>query len=302
MGVAKLWSCLLLVGCATESAKDSADPIEDLDSTESDESSDDDDGAEPEGSEESDGSGDAGDSNEDAEEPGDETEEAGCADSWELTYAITGRVDITDTPLGIGNAYANVGGVESDEIVLRIPDDGGVLANGAVVMTSFNLLQDFRVSVEVVGEIAIETYLSSISTDECGVATGQLDGASLEWDECNYGALHGTNEWSPDEGATGSGCIRDYHVEGLVECIDNSVLATCEAGWLDEGENVLDYTYNQPMLTLDFDSADLDSFTMRGSDVGAELPTYTNNRTWLSLEGTLKSMTLEPTPACLCTE
>ena len=39
-----------------------------------------------------------------------------------------------------------------------------------------------------------------------------------------------------------------------------------------------------------------------GGEVGVEVPTYTNNRTWMSLEGELKSMELQPIPACLCAE
>jgi len=236
------------------------------------------------------------------EEPEEEVEEGDCGSSWVLTYGITGRIDITNTPLGIGNAFADVGGLATDELVLRIPDDGGKPAEGPVVLTSMDLVQDFNVSVELGGEIAIESYLTTGASDQCGVSTGVLNGSSIEWDQCTYGTKHGTNEWSPDEGSTGPGCMQDYKIEGVVECIDDSLLVTCGAGWLDEGVNELDCTYNQPMLGLAFDSAELESFTMSGGDVGVEVPTYTNNRTWMSLEGELKSMTLEPTPACLCTE
>lgn len=228
--------------------------------------------------------------------------EEGCPDSWLLTYAIQGEVDITDTPLNIGNAHAFIGGIESDEMVIRIADRGGVPSEGQFVLTSFHLLQDFTVSVNMLGDIAINTYLSSTSSDECGLATGQFYDSSMVWDDCSYGEEHGTNNWSPDEGAFGSGCIRDYHVEGLVECIDDSFLASCTDGWLDEGDNYLDYTYSQPMLNLEFDTPNLERFTMKGSEYGVELPTYTNNRTWLILEGTLKSMRLEKTPDCLCNE
>ena len=47
----------------------------------------------------------------------------------------------------------------------------------------------------------------------------------------------------------------------------------------------MDYTYNQPLLNFEFDSPELERFTMRGSDLGTEMPTFTNNRTWLSLKG-----------------
>ncbi len=48
-----------------------------------------------------------------------EDEEGGCPDSWLLTYSLQGRVDITDTPLNIGNADAQVGGLDTDELVIH---------------------------------------------------------------------------------------------------------------------------------------------------------------------------------------
>ena len=57
-----------------------------------------------------------------------QTEEGGCPDSWVLTYSLDGRIDITDTPLNIGNADAQVGGLESDELVIRVADDDGIRA------------------------------------------------------------------------------------------------------------------------------------------------------------------------------
>ena len=71
----------------------------------------------------------------------------------------------------------------------------------------------------------------------------------------------------------------------MIECVDDSLIVSCSDGWLDEGENVFDYAYNQPMLDLRFDDDRLERFTMVGADYGAEVPTYSNNRTWLSLTG-----------------
>ena len=72
------------------------------------------------GNEESENDTESSSDSQDAEEP----EEDRCPDSWLLTYALNGRVDITHTPLNIGNADALVGGLDTDELVLRIPDDG----------------------------------------------------------------------------------------------------------------------------------------------------------------------------------
>jgi len=297
-------SFALLMGC---SATEKAETTDTVDSDAPDASEEAAELEESDDSEEPGDSEDVGDA-EDGEEGGeletgeDEEPEDACPDSWVLTYAIEGHVDITNTPLDIGNATADVGGLDRDELVLRVADDGGEPAEGTVLITAFELLQDFTVSVNLMGEVALETYLLSSAEDECGLATGDLQGATVTWDECTYGPDHGTTKWSPDEGASGEGCISDYHVEGTVDCMDDSILASCGDGWLEDGLNTLDYVYDQPMLSLDFESDSLEAFTMQGSSYGAELPTYTNNRTWLTLEGTLKSMTLEPTPDCLCAE
>jgi len=232
--------------------------------------------------------------------PAPEDEDQGCADSWVLTYALEGRVDITHTPLNIGNADALVGGGPKDEVVLRLADDGGVPAQGLGLMTHFNLEQDFSVAVDMLGEIRLNADLLSVSEDECGVASGTLRGANFRWDECSYNGDHGKTTWSPDQAASGPGCLSDYHVQGSIECVDDSIIVSCQNGWLDEGMNYQDYSYDQPLLDFAFDSDDLGSFTMSGDTYGAELPTYTNNRTWLVLNGTLKSMELLPTPDCLC--
>jgi len=282
-----------LMGCPAPIEANSTNPLDSVYSEEPGDSLDDG------GAEDSDDSQDPTDG---GDLDDDQQQEDGCPDSWVLTYAIEGQVDITHTPLDIGNASVAVGGLDSDTLVLRVPNDGGVPANGQVVITSVELLQDFVVSLNLAGEIVIETYLFSSAADECGLASGQLNGPTIAWDECVFGSEHGTPAWSPDEGASGDGCLSDYRVEGIVDCIDDSFLASCTDGWLEDGENNLDYIYNQPLENLDFDSTDYERFTMTGSEYGAELPTYTNNRTWLSLEGELKSMSLEPTPDCLCAE
>ena len=169
-------------------------------------------------------------------------------------------------------------------------------------MTSFGLIQDFSVTVDILGDFTVITDLVSNAEGECGIASGQLEGASLSWDDCGFGAEHGSPSWTPDESAYGAGCVGDYHVEGVVECIDESLAASCEDAWFNEGVNEMDYVYNQPMLSFEFDSPQLERFTMMGTDYGAEMPTFTNNRTWLSLEGQLVSQSLEPTPDCLCGE
>ena len=73
------------------------------------------------------------------------TEESGpaCPDSWVLTYSLNGRVDITHTPLNIGNADAEVGGLDTDEVVIRMRDNNGVPDNGQVLDYLFCPLTGF---------------------------------------------------------------------------------------------------------------------------------------------------------------
>ena len=227
-------------------------------------------------------------------------DDGACPDTWVLTYALDGRVDITHTPLNLGNADADVGGLDTDELVIRMPDAGGAPVPGQVQITAFELTQAFEVSVNMFGDITIVSDLLLFADDECGLSSGSFDGSAVEWDRCEYGPDHGSNDWGPDDGASGPGCLNDYQVEGVIECVDDSLVVSCADGWLDEGENVFDYAYNQPMLDLQFDGSDLQRFTMVGADYGAEVPTYSNNRTWLSLTGELKTMSLERTPDCLC--
>ena len=121
----------------------------------------------------------------------------------------------------MGDTSAEVGGHELDEIVIRVADNDGSPAGGQVLMTSFGLMQDFGVTVDILGDFTVITDLLSSASDECGLASGQIDGTQLVWDDCGFGAEHGSSHWTPDEGAYGAGCVGDYRVEGFVECIDD---------------------------------------------------------------------------------
>ena len=74
-----------------------------------------------------------------------------------LTYSLKGRIDITHTPLNI-SADAEVGGLDSDEIVVRFPIKWHPRSNPSSHYV-FQLLQDFRVSVNMLREIANFTNL-----------------------------------------------------------------------------------------------------------------------------------------------
>ena len=237
---------------------------------------------------------------EEALEEGWADEESNCPKSWVLTYALDGVLDVSHTPMDMGNGSAIIGGTEEDELIIRIADDNGVPGDGRVLLTSFNLHQYISISIDMFGEYTISSDLFSQVHNECGSAVGILESNELKWAECTYGENHGSTAWTPEEGAAGLGCINNYHVQGNIECIDETPLGTCADGWLEDGTNLQDYVYNQPLLNLEFTTDDLSHFVMHGNEYGVEIPTYSNNRTWLSLEGTLKDSRLEDTPSCLC--
>lgn len=228
------------------------------------------------------------------------SEDGGCSDSWVYRYALYGIVDVTDTPLGMGDDSASVGGLAADELVIRFADNDGSPAVGQAIITDYHITQHFTIVMNMLGELSIETDLVAHTSDECGVASGTFDSHSIEWDVCEYGTGYGTTSWTPDQGAVGAGCLREYHVTGAITCEDDSLAGGCSDGWLEDGPNVQDYSYQQPLLAFEFTGDNLENFTMSGIQYGTEIPTYSNNRTWLTLQGRLVSATLEPTPDCLC--
>jgi hypothetical protein len=114
-----------------------------------------------------------------------------------------------------------------------------------------------------------------------------------------YNATNGdsANSWTPDDAASGTGCIADYKSVGTVTCTDNSVLASCSQGNLTDGENKQDEMWNQPINTFVF-ATDLKSFTMGGEggpaiekqkappEPGVETPNRSPSFTWFNLSGT----------------
>ena len=227
-------------------------------------------------------------------------EEENCPKSWLLTYAISGVMDVTDTPLDMGNAREHVGGGNEDLLVLRVADNNGVPSDGKVLLTYFNLQQDISVTIDMLGEYTIASSLLSHADNECGASIGALSDTTIHWGECHYGSGHGDPSWTPESGAEGVGCIHGYHVQGTIDCVDNTPLGTCSDGWLNEGSNPQNYVYAQPLLSIEFADTDMEHFVMQSGLYGVEIPTYSNNRTWLALEGRLIESRLEHTPACLC--
>lgn len=219
----------------------------------------------------------------------------GCSiPSWDVTYEIKGNFMITGTTLGLGDATNAIG---PGTITLRFPDSGGAPATGGIQVLEYNMPIKFS---QTTSGLTVDTdVVASAGPNGCGVASGKLTGTTLLWDSCMYNASNGDSptSWTPDDAASGEGCIADYHSVGTVTCTDNSPLATCMQGNLTDGENKQDETWNQPLNTFVF-SEDLKSFSMGGEggppidkqkappQPAVETPNRSPSYTWFTLQGT----------------
>ena len=227
---------------------------------------------------------------------------AGAAcESYVITYDITGKFNITGTPLGLGDAENDIG---SGELAIRFADGGNAPAPGSARLLSYRMPMNFAVATA--GLTVTTNIVASAAHDDCGRAEGTLSGTTLGWATCTYGAGHGTPDWTPDGAASGPGCIRDYNSSGNVNCNDQSAVASCAQGDLQDGDNPQDETFDHPLNSFVF-SEDLSSFQMRGAggpagsdDKGVETPNRAPGQTWWNLDGTEKSREKMPTPACAC--
>lgn len=220
---------------------------------------------------------------------------SGCSiPSWDVTYEITGNFMITGTTLGLGDATNAIG---TGSITLRFPDSGGAPATGAIQVLEYNMPIKFS---QTTSGLTVDTdVVASAGPNGCGVASGKLIDTKLQWDSCMYNALNGdsTTSWTPDDAADGPGCIASYKSVGTVTCTDNSALASCSQGNLQDGANTQDETWNQPLNTFVF-AADLKSFSMGGEggppienqkappEPAVETPNRTPSYTWFNLQGT----------------
>jgi len=144
---AYVWIFVVLMGCSARLETVSIEADNEEAHAGAEDSDDSEGGGGSEGSQDAADPVDSGD--DDGAVGNEEDEQQGlCPDSWVLTYSLQGRVDITDTPFNVGNSEAPVGGLDSDEIVLRLWDQDGAPALGEVLITSFRLLQDFEVRAD----------------------------------------------------------------------------------------------------------------------------------------------------------
>jgi hypothetical protein len=221
-----------------------------------------------------------------------------CGTSWVITYSITGQFTITGTPLGLGDASHDIG---PGELKIRFRNEGNAPAAGPAEILSYTMPMNFSASTS--GLTVTTDIVASAGPDACGVASGNLSGTTLAWETCTY---TGGTDWTPEQGAAGPGCVAGYRSQGNVNCDDQSVLASCSQGGLQDGDNPQNDTGNQPLNSFAF-AADLSSFQMRAlggpagsDDKGVETPNRAPGRTWFNLNATETNRAEETTPECAC--
>jgi hypothetical protein len=84
------------------------------------------------------------------------------------------------------------------------------------------------------------------------MATGTFQGSSIVWNTCARAGSYGTNDYNyaATSVSTGPGCAKGYRAVGFITCTDNSVLGTCGAAGLSDGQNLQDYAFNSPLETI----------------------------------------------------
>ena len=211
-----------------------------------------------------------------------------CGDSWLLTYELNGVFEITDTTGGLGNAERPL---TTGSMVLRVPDNNGAPSDGWVHIIDFNHGEQFTVTafgIETTTDVMVQA-----GPDPCGVTQGQRTGDRITWSDCIANDQRGVdkNSWTPDEAASGVGCLNNYTTRGNVACEG----LFCSTGGLEEGDNPQAEVYHQPIESFVFEN-NWESFTM----TRAEIPNRSPSRTWFTLSGELTNQELSNTPMCLC--
>lgn len=124
--------------------------------------------------------------------------------------------------------------------------------------------------------------------DTAAKATGVYDAESTEvtWQRCVApGAYYDKRVrdsqkkfiYTPEDSADGPGCLSDYHSQGNVNCTGN----LCAIGGLQQGDNIQDDTWNQPLekFTLSADGKDVQLTKTR-------IPNREEGNTFVSFTGT----------------
>jgi hypothetical protein len=220
-----------------------------------------------------------------------------CPDTWLMTYDVTGKIAITDTPSGLGDTVKDIG---PGTLQIRFPNANGAPIAGYTTLVSYHMPMQYQVDTD---GLVVTTDLTVDTVDECGIAAATPIGYLLNWAMCQYNPM----AWTTQLAGTGPGCVRAYHTTGNINCNDMSMLGTCMDAMLMDGDNPQDLIWDQPFNTFEF-AMDLKSFQMQNLDgpappagvTGVEFPNDSPGRTWLSLSAVETGRVLGATPACAC--
>lgn len=94
-----------------------------------------------------------------------------------------------------------------------------------------------------------ESCVSSVDRDGKSMATGSYSAsnAQVRWASCDAPPEYSNHAfYSPEHSATGEGCLSDMRVQGNILCEGPS----CSTASMQEGDNVVDASWNQPLENL----------------------------------------------------
>jgi hypothetical protein len=98
---------------------------------------------------------------------------------WQVDYALSGSLQLSDTPLGQGDGTYAVG---PGSMALRFDDVGGK-PGGRVALVSYEVHEGFKVTAKMIfwATSVTTSATTRATTDPCGPPQGLLTAATLAW-------------------------------------------------------------------------------------------------------------------------
>jgi hypothetical protein len=100
-------------------------------------------------------------------------------DEWDVEYALTASMELSDTPLGQGDGVYSIG---PGRMVLRFEDRGGQ-PGGRATMTAYRMHQAFTVLAKTLfWKTTVVNNAETVGVvDACGPPEGLLEGTTVTW-------------------------------------------------------------------------------------------------------------------------
>jgi hypothetical protein len=112
--------------------------------------------------------------------PTSSAQQAPTCSGWQIEYALSASLELSDTPLGQGDGVYAIG---PGRAVLRLEDADG-RPGGTAAMLSYEMRENFTVTskLAVFATTIVTDAWSRASPDSSGIAAcGRLGGTTLEW-------------------------------------------------------------------------------------------------------------------------